>query len=235
MRSGEADCLPFFVFSPDFDPNLGRDGACLNLRGGTQSLTHGRLKGAHMQKAFETNRLYLRPLHKSDAARVAYLAGDYDVAKMTGTIPHPYSVKSALDWVSKRTNPPDGEVIHSFAVTRQLDGVIGCCGVTKRELDGQTTWELGYWIGKPYWGQGYATEAAIGVMDWARDNLSAEVFTAGHYSDNSPSGSILRKLGFEHTGSDQAFGIARQCISQCERYIWPEGTKLDNVDPHSAH
>ncbi len=195
-----------------------------------------------MKTTIETERLALRPFELTDARRVSYLAGDYEVAKMCGRVPHPYPVLIAEAWIATQAAARAKGEDYPFAVTLPGDGLIGACGVNRASVSsaaGPDTWELGYWLGLPYWGQGYASEASRGLMAWARETLGASVFTAGHYADNPASGAVLRKLGFEHTGSTELFGLARARTSPCERYVWPAGagagTLAATATTHAAH
>jgi RimJ/RimL family protein N-acetyltransferase len=120
-------------------------------------------------------------------------------------------------------------------VTDRCDGLVGACGVSRIGDPSEATWELGYWFGVPYWGLGYASEAAQAVMAWARDQLGALVFGAGHFVDNPASGAVLRKLGFVPTGPAELFGLARQCVSPCDRYVWPEGAAPVSLANHAPH
>ncbi len=104
----------------------------------------------------------MRGLVLADAASIALLAGDYDVASMTGTIPHPYSDEMAVDWIESLHAGEEGV---AFAIDRGT-ALIGCVGY--RAAD-KTHAEMGYWIGKPYWGMGYATEAARALILYAFD------------------------------------------------------------------
>jgi RimJ/RimL family protein N-acetyltransferase len=175
-----------------------------------------------MLLTIKTQRLNLRPFTEADAGRLAYLAGDYDVAKMCGRVPHPYSLAAAHGWIATHSEDRQREGSYSFAVTAPIDGLVGSCGVW-RSGEAEGAYELGYWFGQPYWGLGYASEAARAVMDWARGRLDAKIFMAGHFADNPASGNVLRKLGFAHAGSVEMFGLARQSVSRGERYVWPEG------------
>ena len=189
-----------------------------------------------MLLTIRTTRLTLRPFNESDAHRIAYLAGEYDVARMCGRIPHPYTVASAYSWIGRHENDRERGGEFAFAVTAPFDGLVGSCGVNRIGDPAGATWELGYWFGMPYWGLGYASEAAKAVMDWARDQLGAKVFGAGHFVDNPASGNVLRKLGFVPTGPAELFGLARQRVSPCERYVWPEGAGPVNLaDHHGVH
>jgi RimJ/RimL family protein N-acetyltransferase len=192
-----------------------------------------------MLDVIRTRRLELRPFELADARRVAYLAGDYDVAKMCGRVPHPYSYQAAQAWMQLVSEMRDNGDEFAFAVTIESDGLIGSCGVNRRGDPETGLWEIGYWFGLPYWGEGYASEAAEAVMWWAREVLEAKIFAANHFADNPASGKVLRKLGFSHVGTDAAFGLARQRISPIERYVWPESARAvklpELAEAHRLH
>ena len=82
----------------------------------------------------ETTRLTLRAFSETDARRLAYLAGDYDVAKMCGRVPHPYPVLVAEGWIAMQSASRNRGEEFPFAVTLPRDGLIGACGVTRVEL-----------------------------------------------------------------------------------------------------
>ncbi len=160
-------------------------------------------------------RLTLRPPASSDAMRITQLIGHKDVVWNLGRAPYPYQLKDAEEWVAKaKQSAQDGEE-YSFLITHADEGVIGCVSVTRHG----DVWELGYWVGKPYWGQGFVTEAAIGILKWAQDNLSATGFVAGHYVDNPASGKVLEKLGFNPVGTAHLFARARGCDVLSMRYV----------------
>jgi [ribosomal protein S5]-alanine N-acetyltransferase len=192
-----------------------------------------------MKTTIRTKRLTLRPFIEADARRIAYLAGEYDVAKMCGRVPHPYTMADAHDFIGLITHGWDSAREFSFAITAPIDGLIGSCGVMRTDGGEAGAFELGYWLGRPYWGMGYASEAAQGVMDWARDQAGALTFAAGHYLDNPASGHVLRKLGFAPTGQQDLYGRARQATSPAERYMWPESATpailTHNHDAHPSH
>jgi [ribosomal protein S5]-alanine N-acetyltransferase len=183
-----------------------------------------------------TKRLLLRPFEEADARRVAYLAGDYDVAKMSGRVPHPYTMASAYAFIAFTTEARATGADFSFAVTAPIDGLVGCVGLARVGEPANDTFEIGYWFGMPYWGLGYASEAARALMDWARAELAVRVFVSGHFADNPASGNVLRKLGFAPCGEQDLFGLARQGTFPSVRYVWPEGaTPVSLFDDHGAH
>jgi RimJ/RimL family protein N-acetyltransferase len=184
--------------------------------------------------SIRTQRLVLRPFEASDARRVSYLAGDYEVSKMCGRVPHPYRLEDARDWIATQGIAADAGEEFRFAITLPRDGLIGSCGVT-RVRDRPGVWELGYWFGLPYWGSGYASEAAAAVMDWARNDLGARGFVAHVFADNPGSGRVLGKLGFVREDRVELFALARQRTGPVERYVWPAGAVAANDAGETAH
>jgi [ribosomal protein S5]-alanine N-acetyltransferase len=138
----------------------------------------------------ETERLILRPFRAGDAAEFARLAGDWAVASMTSDIPYPFSAAQAMGWL----RPVRGEV--RFAV--DLDGqLIGGAGYYRRPSG---VAELGFWLGRPWWGKGLATEAARAVVCYGFANPRLPGFTSARFDDNPASARVLVKLGFETVG-----------------------------------
>jgi RimJ/RimL family protein N-acetyltransferase len=158
-----------------------------------------------------TQRLSLRPLEPADAASIRALAGDFDVARMTGMIPHPYSERDALAWIDRAGQGDEGVV---FAVAR--DGaLIGCSGYMPMDAEHA---EVGYWIGKPFWGEGFATEAVRAVVAHAFDAHGFAYVKAGHFVDNARSQRVLGKLGFSPDGEEMRDCAARGEPVQCLTY-----------------
>ncbi len=150
----------------------------------------------------ETERLVLRSLEASDAARIAELVGDRDVARMTGRVPWPYSQKDAERWIARTAE----EKVIARAI--EHDGMlIGCIGFSPR---GEGRGELGYWIGKPYWGQGYASEAVGAMLEIVFADPKIELVRAGHFADNPASGRVLSKHGFVFAGIRSLWSEARK-------------------------
>jgi ribosomal-protein-alanine N-acetyltransferase len=155
--------------------------------------------------------LLLRTPALSDAVRISLLAGDYDVASMTGTIPHPYSEEMAADWLASVLAGEEGVV---FAIERS-GALIGCTGY---RAFGDDHAELGYWIGKPYWGMGYATEAVRALILHAFEADGFDYLKVGHFSDNPASARIIAKFGFVPQGREQRDCAARGARAPCLTY-----------------
>ncbi len=141
----------------------------------------------------ETKRLALRAPRLEDAKTVARLANDRRIAENTARIPHPYRLADAQTFIGG-ANRSGGEAV--FLVTLRDKTVIGACGITAQEQ----TPELGYWLGVPYWGKGYATEALHAAIDYAFTDLAHEALQAGCRVTNPASRRVLEKCGFQWTG-----------------------------------
>jgi RimJ/RimL family protein N-acetyltransferase len=142
----------------------------------------------------ETDRLVLRAPHLEDAKAVAALANDRRIAENTARIPFPYRLQDAESFIAG-ANRTEGE--GTFLVTLHDGTIIGACGFGP--LDGPAP-ELGYWLGLPYWGQGYATEAVRAVLDYAFGTCGHDALQAGARVTNPQSRRVLEKCGFQWTG-----------------------------------
>jgi RimJ/RimL family protein N-acetyltransferase len=140
----------------------------------------------------ETERLMLRAPRLADATAIARFAGDRRIAENTMRVPHPYGVDDAEHFIAA-INRHDGEA--TFVITLG-DELIGACGVEARHSGP----EIGYWLGVPYWGLGYATEAVRAVIDHAFGNLGHEALQSGARVSNPASRRVLEKCGFQWTG-----------------------------------
>ena len=146
-----------------------------------------------------TDRLHLRRFELSDAPEVRRLAGDRAIAATTLNIPHPYEEGIAEEWIGKHGPAFEKDEAVSFAITvKQTEALVGAIGLhLVREHDRA---ELGYWIGEPYWGRGYATEAGRAVLGYAFEGLALNRVLARHFQRNPQSGRVLQKLGMKYEG-----------------------------------
>lgn len=158
----------------------------------------------------QSQRLILRPPRPTDIQSMTTWLNDYDVAKMTARVPYPYSEDDAEAFLAQsRSND------YVFVIERKADQVfIGSAGLHRSQ-----PYELGYWLGKPFWGFGFATEATRCLMKYAFDNLSQEVVHAGWFYDNPASGRVLSKLGARHTGSAMRPSRARAASVLCHEMV----------------
>ena len=163
----------------------------------------------HHDKNIKTQRLYLRPLALGDAKIVSQLAGDWDVASMTARIPYPYTEEMAHHWIG--TIDAD-EIVYAI----ERDGAfVGLCGYL---LDEEGAAEVGYWLGKSYWGQGFATEATTALIAYCFRRGGLKRLTTGHFVDNPASGRVIEKLGFTEVESRPYWCEARKLEVDSRRY-----------------
>ena len=160
--------------------------------------------------AMRSQRLSYRPLQGADAGRIAALAGEWDIARMTSRIPHPYTLIDADLWIASIGND---EFVRGLEHEGRL---IGAVGYIEGE-DGHA--EIGYWIGKPWWGHGFATEAAQAMVQHCFGRAGFRRLTCGHFIDNPASARVIAKLGFHHVGDGSQWCEARKSEVGTVRYI----------------
>lgn len=160
----------------------------------------------------ETPRLRLRRLRMSDAQRIAQFCDDPGVGRNLARTPLPYLTSAAEGWIM--INAARASLGHDFVYAVELpgEGLIGAIGAHK---SGESGFELGYWFGRPFWGQGFATETATAFVTEARKLGALE---AGHFIDNPASGRVLSKVGFAYTGETKTmFSLGRGESVACKR------------------
>ncbi len=153
------------------------------------------------QPTLATDRLVLRPFTLGDADDVQRLAGAAEIADTTLNIPHPYADGMAEAWIESHADAFRDRERVVLAITTA--GVL--VGAISLRLDlGHKRAELGYWIGLPFWGQGYATEAAEAMVGYGFKELGLNRIFAHHLGRNPASGRVLEKAGFVHEGLHRA-------------------------------
>jgi 8-oxo-dGTP diphosphatase len=153
-----------------------------------------------------TERLAIRPLRAEDAADLHRLVNDWEVAKMLARVPFPYPRDLADEWIgSTHVERAEGRAWH-LAITgieqagtpEEREVLVGCVGLTldaaRREA------ELGYWVGRRFWGHGVAPEAAGRIARWALAHLGIEKLVASALVENPRSQAVLRRIGFREVG-----------------------------------
>lgn len=147
----------------------------------------------------ETARLILRPFRMDDAADVQRLAGDREVAHNTMLVPHPYEDGEAERWIGTHQEIFESGQGVTFAIVRRADGAfMGSIGLTIFEKHRSA--ELGYWLGKPYWNNGYTTEASRVVLQYGFQQRNLHRIHAKFYTRNPASGRVMQKLGMQPEG-----------------------------------
>lgn len=163
------------------------------------------MKGRYYMKILETERLTLRKLNQTDAERIEELAGDYDVAKTTLNIPHPYPKGGATEFISKVLHAEENGTIIIFAIIeKETDDLIGLININLTPTHERG--ELGYWIGKTYWGNGFGTEAAKAILSLGFESLNLNKIFARAITTNPGSWRIMEKIGMTHEGTLKQHG-----------------------------
>ncbi len=146
-----------------------------------------------------TPRLLLRSIERDDVPNIVRLAGAREVAATTLQIPHPYSENDAVTFLAKADDDFLAGRSVVFAITlppeRALCGAIGLHIAPAHKHA-----ELGYWIGVPFWGKGYVTEAASAVVAFGFHSLGLRRIFAHHFAGNTGSGRVLEKIGMRREG-----------------------------------
>ena len=162
-----------------------------------------------------TERLLLRPGWSEDAHALFDAVADEGIVRNLATAPWPYSFADAEAFLTRERPPRDAACL----IFLREDGaprLVGCTGVAGTP-DGEI--EFGYWIARPYWGRGIATEAGRALVANARDSLRLKRLVAGHFLDNPASGRVLAKLGFRPTGTTPRYSAGRGEAAPCREYV----------------
>lgn len=165
-----------------------------------------------------SQRLLLRPIWPEDWQALFSGIADEGVVRNLASAPWPYREDDARAFAALASDP----LSPRFLITRAADAaVVGCIGIGpvggEAAVEGDAP-ELGYWIARPHWGQGYATEAGTAVLAIAAALGHAEL-VASHFLDNPASGRVLRKLGFEPTGKvEPRWSCGRSAEGQAVQY-----------------
>lgn len=153
-----------------------------------------------------TPRLVLRALAPADAPVLHRLVNDWEVAKNLSRVPFPYPRELADEWIASTQAQIAAGTAWHLAI-EAAGALIGCIGLTL-DRDGRAA-ELGYWIGRPHWGQGYAPEAAARLLAWALGALSIDGAHASVLVEHARSQAVLRRLGFREVGVGTSAYVSR--------------------------
>ena len=148
----------------------------------------------------ETGRLLLRPFQLSDASDVQRLAGNWAIADTTLNVPHPYEDGMAEAWISTHQPSFDAGELAAFAITLKANSeLVGAVGLQVAQSFDRAN--MGYWIGEPFWGLGYCTEAARSIVKYGFTELKLQRLHAQHLARNPASGRVLQKIGMSKEGT----------------------------------
>ena len=159
----------------------------------------------------ETKRLILRKPRKGDWKDIVEGAGEFDVAKMTSAMPHPYEKKAAENFIKEIIKKWKQKVRTDYSFSIELKSekkIIGGIGIHRvNKFSG--TGETGSWINKKYWRNGYITEAKIAVNDFAFNKLKLRRLNSPVFKDNKASNATQIKMGYKLEGIQRKDGKSK--------------------------
>lgn len=164
------------------------------------------------EKTIETNRLLLRLFKETDAPEVTKLCNNYNLYKNTLYLPYPYSIEDALSWIKNHLDNFNDNKYFEFAITDKVTGKLyGAIALSKHQKFNNG--ELAYWVGEEYWGNGYATEAAKAILEFAFIEKQYHRVFARYFHSNPASGKVIEKIGMRKEG------VLRNHVMKENKYI----------------
>jgi [ribosomal protein S5]-alanine N-acetyltransferase len=169
------------------------------------------------QPVLHTARLTLRPFVLADGPDVQRLAGAREIADTTLLIPHPYPDGAAEQWIATHPERFAAGKVVTYAITLTASGEL--CGATGLGINREHQHaELGYWIGVPYWNQGYTTEAAAALLNYGFSELNLHRIFSLHFARNPASGRVMQKIGMRYEGTLLQHWLVRQRYEDLVHY-----------------
>lgn len=172
-----------------------------------------------------TARLTLRPFRTEDAAELHRLVNEWQVVRGLANVPYPYPRELADEWIASTAKERAAGRAWHLAITGQegeQEILVGAVGL-RLDAEGASA-NLGYWVGRRYWGHGVAAEAAGRLARWALANLPLARLTASVATDNPASAAVLRRIGFRQNGSGREPFLSRGTEQEVHRF---EATRED--------
>ncbi len=167
----------------------------------------------------------LRRFVHADAPRIQALAGERAVAETTAVIPHPYPDGAAEAWIAAQARDWAAGREYIYAITPAADGLlVGAIALRPAPIEREN---LGYWIGRAYWGRGYATAAARAVIALAFSLLDVDLLTASHLARNAASGRVLEKCALTQLRTERRLHRGRDevvCVRGLTRVAWEDAS-----------
>ena len=155
-----------------------------------------------MNIEINTLNLILKKPEKKDISSLVKELNNWNISKWLVEVPYPYSINDANYWIAKTQ---EDEFSFNIYFKNNLIG-----GISLSKKLGDTKWELGYWIGEEYWGNGYAIEACENLIQYFFTNTNNHQIYASHMVDNIKSKKIILTLGFKEVGVGSKYSISRQ-------------------------
>lgn len=168
--------------------------------------------GLKFQPSLRSDRLLLRPFVATDVEALSRHAGAREVADSTVPVPHPYSLGAARAWVAGLSHfYQTRSAVHFAVILPGRDELIGSAALIDIDRENRRA-ELSFWIGVPWWGKGYATEAAREVLSFGFSQCALNRIYAHHLARTPAPGEVLRKLGMRREG------VLRQALRRWDAF-----------------
>ena len=159
-----------------------------------------------------TERLILKKPRPGDKQFIVSQIGDWEVVQWLSEVPWPYTEDDADDWINILSRQ---ELAFNIYLS---DSLIGGIRLTHDDDDYH---ELGYWLGREHWGQGFATEACKGLLHYAAEELNIRNVKSNYMTGNDNSARVLEKLGFRKTGEGETYCLSRKASLPCVTLVLP--------------
>jgi RimJ/RimL family protein N-acetyltransferase len=163
-----------------------------------------------MVNTISTARLVLRPIRAADAEAICRQIGDWEVMRWLSQPPWPYSLQDAIDFIQSRSASSLTETTFAITQGEVLLGVVDLrMNPASRSQRGPGP-NLGYWLGRRHWGNGYMTEAATALIAHAFAGEIGDTIYSGAFADNEASLRVQEKLGFVRDGETILYALPRR-------------------------
>jgi [ribosomal protein S5]-alanine N-acetyltransferase len=149
----------------------------------------------------ETGRLRMRSLRYDDLVGLVTLINNWEVARWVSSVPHPYTEIDGREWIARVQQDHATGRPRRFAIAlKKTDRLIGGVGIDGSTGDESEEPALGYWLGEPHWGKGYASEAVAAVIDYGLQTLGMETIRACTDPNNLASQKVLLRCDLKKVG-----------------------------------
>lgn len=146
----------------------------------------------------KTKQFTLRPIRKGDLESIARHINDWAIVRNMLSIPYPYTIKDAREWYRKTRNVARQKKRDRYDFGIEIDDeIVGGIGIFK--ISGHKA-ELGYWLGRAYWGKGIMTEVVKEITKYGFNELGLRRIYASVFPHNKPSMRVLEKAGYKFEG-----------------------------------
>jgi len=172
----------------------------------------------------KTERLTIKSPELKDVDAMVALVNNWEITKWLSNVPYPYLQSDGIDFVKRSKQKHETGSSYNYLVFFQ-DALVGGVGLSLQE---NGIYNLGYWVGKQYWGQGIATEVCCSILAFAFNDLKQTKIQAGYFEGNDASANVLKKLGFVHMATKKLFSIS-QNKDMCDYWMSLERKDFQNL------